>query len=339
MKTLSHDDILQLLRRAIREGWRALLVGGVGVGKTTMVRQAAEAEGVTGLEFALLSAPLIDPYTDLVGIPLPSTNGNRHVLTWARPAYFYHARVMLLDEPNRAQPKTVNAALELVQFGSLCGERLPNLRAVFVAGNEPGEGLSAEPFERALVDRVEVVIRFPSEPSRDYFRQRFPRGIADPLVAWWCDELDPEQRQAVSSRRLEAIGLAVVRGVDPELADTSSVVGLRVRLPWETLRRRLLGGPTLDVEDIVERPDECARYVERDMEVAQRFVLLLPRMKPLELFKVREVLLSLPRELLAALARDDSALWKRINRAVRLHGGPAEADALSDLLHARLGPA
>ena len=156
---LRHSDIQELLLRTIREGLSALLIGDRGVGKTTMVMQAAKESGLADDEVALLSAPLIDPYTDLVGVPVPSTQGEQSVLTWARPAFFYKARMILLDELNRAQPRVVNAVLELFQFRSLSGERLPKLQTVIAAGNEPGEGLYAEPFEWGLVDRADLIIR------------------------------------------------------------------------------------------------------------------------------------------------------------------------------------
>ena len=70
---LRHSDIQELLLRTIREGLSALLIGDRGVGKTTMVMQAAKESGLADDEVALLSGPLIDPYTDLVGVPVPST--------------------------------------------------------------------------------------------------------------------------------------------------------------------------------------------------------------------------------------------------------------------------
>ena len=334
--TLRHSDIRELLLRTIREGLSAVLIGDRGVGKTTMVVQAARESGLADGEVALLSASLIDPYTDLVGVPVPSTQGEQTILTWARPSYFYKARVILLDELNRGQPKVVNAVLELFQFRSLSGERLPNLRSVIAAGNEPGEGLYAEPFEWALLDRADLVIWFPTEPSADYFRRRFSRELADALIGWWQEDLDREQRRAVSPRRLETIGMVILRGFDPALADTTAAMGLRVRLPWEALRKRIAGAPILAIRDFRERPDWCARLVEKDATLAARFVMLLPAMTMKDIYAARLVLLSLPREMLASLARRENRLWQKILTAVERGGGASEVGALQQIIDEQL---
>jgi len=45
---LRHSDIQELRLRTIREGLSALLIGDRGVGKTTMVMQAAKESGLAG---------------------------------------------------------------------------------------------------------------------------------------------------------------------------------------------------------------------------------------------------------------------------------------------------
>lgn len=330
--TSTHADIQRLLLRGMKEGWRILLVGPPGCGKTSTTRQAALDLGFKNGEFQVLTASLLDPYVDFMGIPMPVEGSIRY----ARPPFFSTAQVILIDEVNRAPPKTINACLELFQFGTLCGEPLPKLRAVIMAGNPPADDLLAEPFEAALVDRAELVIHFPAEPDAEFFKRTFERGVARALLGWWKEDLDKAQQRSVSPRRLELVGRAVTRGLDPQIADTSAVLGKNVRLPWSALRKRLSDNVLLTVEDFVHRPEEMARRVEADDEVAARFVMLLPQMNQSELAAVRTVALSLPTEMLASLRRGRTSPMARLTEAVRKKLGAAEASALEEFFDERL---
>jgi len=76
--------------------------------------------------------------------------------------------------------------------------------------------------------------------------------------------------------------------------------------------------------------------VENDAAVAARFVMLLPTMTLKDIHAARVILLSLPREMLASLARKENKLWARILRAVERGGGAADARTLEELVDEQL---
>src|SRR5206468_4153795 len=118
------------LEEYARVGKNVLLEGRRGVGKTSLVLEVARK---LGLRLAYFSAPTLDPWADLVGVPVPQDGR----LVFLRPAHVSEAEFLFLDELNRAHPKVQNAILELTLFRSLNGERLERLRTVWAAINPP----------------------------------------------------------------------------------------------------------------------------------------------------------------------------------------------------------
>lgn len=336
-KELTHKDIVTLLQRSILAGTTTLLAGRPGTGKTSMVFAAAKAERVKASEITMLTAPLIDPFTDLIGIPIPRTLKNgRTVMRYARPSFFYTAKVVFIDEVNRAPPKTINAVLELVQFRSLCGVKLPNLQCVILAGNEPEPGLMADPFEGALIDRMDMVINVPYVPDEDFFKTRFKsEKLHNALLEWWKTDLDPTQQATVSPRRLEKIGSAIERGTNPKHADTNAIMGRSVNLPFAGLMARVANG-CIPLENFISDIKKYCTLVPTDNEVANQFLLAMNLFKSSELNAVRDIAFALPKELLKSLMRNE-ALWLRFTKAIVKHAGSAEATVYKEQCHERVG--
>lgn len=190
-----------------------LLVGLHGTGKTEALLQLAKKHG---LKLKYYSAATLDPYTDLVGVPVPTENeetGSKN-LEFIRPHDVDDAEVIFMDEINRAHPKVLNAILEMVQFRSINGEKLPKLRAVWGGMNPAGADYDVEELDPALLDRFDVYKDLRPNPSVAYMSRSLPDGtrnmrkeVAQALVAWWKGHDNEKRENYVSPRRLEKLGL------------------------------------------------------------------------------------------------------------------------------------
>ena len=135
------SNCTNVMKTCMSEGLNVLLIGYHGVGKTQMALEEAKS---LGLNMKYYSSPTLDPWPDLVGIPVPvdiegdSKSGDKQ-LQFIRPADVEDAEIMFFDELNRAHPKVINAVLEAIQFHSINGKPLPRLKMVWAAINPPDD--------------------------------------------------------------------------------------------------------------------------------------------------------------------------------------------------------
>ena len=191
----------KVLRTAVQAGLNVLIEGAHGQGKTALV---AVVTGETQLRTAYFSASTLDPFADLVGLPMPvAENGEYRRVVYLRPESVTNAQVMFFDELNRAHPKVLNAVFELIQFRSINGDRLGSLRNVVAAINPPDAGNHAQELEPALLDRFHVFISLLTPPQAHWFEARFGSKLGKALVDWHMTDLDEAQRALVTNRRLE----------------------------------------------------------------------------------------------------------------------------------------
>lgn len=192
----------KILETYIENGFNILLQGKHGVGKTALLNQACEG---LGLNLKYYSASSLDPYTDLVGIPKFVINDDgQEVIKSIRPQEINDAEVVFFDELNRADPKVLNAVFELIQFRSINGERLPNLKCVVAAQNPPDGEYTVESLDPALADRFQICIDIKPEVSINYLKTVLKDDTAEALVKWNKDH--GKKADYVSPRRIEMIG-------------------------------------------------------------------------------------------------------------------------------------
>lgn len=320
-------DISQELRKSIEAGLNVLLDGPHGIGKSSIVFSAARERG---LQVKYFSASTLDPFADLVGVPVPVLDEHGRRLVFLRPDYIHQAEVLFFDELNRVHPKVLNAVFEIIQFHSINGESLPRLRSVIAAINPAGTGYQVQELDPALLDRFHVHLRVEFPPNREWFIDHFGQHLGSALVAWHQTDLDDRQRQAITNRRLEYI--AIKAGIDPCNALPSGVTA-----PTHLLQARVQEVETvLNIEQFVENPEEFAALVAKDLNVALRFAQLLPMMRPNHKNRVRDIVLALPSEVLARLKSQTPFVFKQTCEAVARSGTPEDARAYQQLLNERL---
>jgi MoxR-like ATPase len=107
---VGHKEVIRKVLTALFAGGHVLIEGVPGLGKTLMVKTAAEA---LGLSFKRIQfTPDLMP-SDIVGTQiLTETDGRREFNFKAGPIF---AHVVLGDEINRATPKTQSAVLEAME--------------------------------------------------------------------------------------------------------------------------------------------------------------------------------------------------------------------------------
>lgn len=132
------DEVKQVVRQSIKDPKNSVslfLWGGPGIGKSSIVRQVAEEEGVGCIDIRLV---LLDP-SDLRGIPVPEDGKAK----WLPPTFLPQDRdwrgVIFLDELNVSPPLVQNSGLSLVLDRRVGEYVLPDGAAIIAAGNREME--------------------------------------------------------------------------------------------------------------------------------------------------------------------------------------------------------
>ena len=103
---------IQVVRNSMTKGLNGLLYGDHGVGKTQLIRDIANS---LGLKLKYYSAATLDPYSDVVGIPVPVDNiandGVTHKqLQFIRPHDIDEAEIVFFDEFNRCSSENTECS-------------------------------------------------------------------------------------------------------------------------------------------------------------------------------------------------------------------------------------
>lgn len=170
-------------RKLIEGEKNVMFIGKHGTGKTASIYQLAEEMNLNAL---ILSCSTLDPFTDLVGVPVPRVNAaGKDYLQMVRPLALDEADIVFFDELNRARQEVRDAVLEIINNRSINGEPLPRLKACWAAINPPGEEYDVDELDPALMDRFDVFQEFKARPSVRYMSQYVPKEIAAAVIQWW----------------------------------------------------------------------------------------------------------------------------------------------------------
>lgn len=181
--------------------FNVLFEGERGVGKTSVIFKTFEK---AGLRVKYFSAPTMDPWTDLVGVPSTVTRSDgKEVLRLIQPEDFVDDKydVIFIDELNRAPKKVMNALMELIQFKTING-RPYNIKMIWAAINPHNEEeeYHVEPLDPAVKDRFQIQIKFPYKVDTDFFKQSFGQ-VGAIFCQWWNNQPANIQKE-ISPRRL-----------------------------------------------------------------------------------------------------------------------------------------
>lgn len=168
------------LKSYIGGGFNVIISGIHGVGKTAKLQAACSELGVS---MKYYSASTLDPFTDLIGIPVPDKETNS--LTYLRRKEIDEADVIFFDELNRADPRTLNAIFEIIQSRSLNGDPLPKLKAVVAAINPVSDEYNTDELDAALLDRFDMFLQADPELDFNYFNKKYGTDIAKAVADFW----------------------------------------------------------------------------------------------------------------------------------------------------------
>ena len=214
-----------------------LLIGLHGTGKTESVLDLAFDKGI---KVALLTCSTLDPHIDLMGIPefvdtvKPNGTTDRN-LVLRRFSSIEDAEFIFFDEINRAAPETMNAILEIVQFQTVKGTKLPNLRCCWAAMNPPqtSHRYQVNDLDHALRDRFDHFVEVKPTYSVSWLADN---GITLPVAkagASWIAGMKAEKREElgyISPRRLYKILMSYEQGLGYESSIPADLVCEQAKL-------------------------------------------------------------------------------------------------------------
>jgi MoxR-like ATPase len=220
---VGHREVIRKLLAALMAGGHVLIEGVPGLGKTLMVKTAAEA---LGLSFKRIQfTPDLMP-SDIVGTQvLTETDGRRDFNFKAGPIF---AHVVLGDEVNRATPKTQSAVLEAMEerqvtvFGTTYLLEPPFF---VLATQNPIELEGTYPLPEAQMDRfLFKVVMGPPKPDelREILNRTtgatsyHPQPVFDPRQAPdRIEELKGLVREVMVAEPLERYIISIIGAVTP----------------------------------------------------------------------------------------------------------------------------
>jgi hypothetical protein len=284
-----------------------MLIGSHGIGKTTIVKSIAEK---MGLRFKYYSSSTLDPFAELIGIPVPDKI--KGTVDFYRPQELEEAEFVFFDELNRAHPRVLNTVLEIIQFKSINGMPLNNLKMVWAAVNPTGGDYQVEELDPVLIDRFHMYIKMQPQVYIPYLKTKMSTEIAVCLRDWWNDDLNEEQRRIMTPRRLEYIGMMIDKDIPYRDAIPQGYT-----FPTPNLEKRIkvaqgrISDIVIDKENILNKTEEFVEQVEKDKSLSIEIAKCMAKFSEKEIFQCRELVEKLPKELVLKIGKEKFVMRKR----------------------------
>jgi hypothetical protein len=279
-------DIFKTLRMASEKDLNVLLRGERGVGKTHMILEIAEERS---LRLKYFSASTLDPFADLVGIPVPEGD---HI-TYKRSLDINNAEFMFFDELNRAHKRVTNAVFEIIQFKALNGEVLKDLKVVWAAVNPwDADGYNTEELDAALLDRFHIHIDIPYALNFSFFEKKYGIDIGTIGYNWW-EALSADLKAKISPRRMDYILEAIVNELPAD-----QFVPLDVNVSLKQLINDIsLTNLPFSFKELTTKPSKFIEILSSSNNSDQDFnnvLRILASLKPEQLVEISDITMALP---------------------------------------------
>ena len=200
---IGQEALVDNLLSALFAGGHVLLEGVPGLGKTMLVRTLSQA---IALDYERIQCtPDLMP-ADIVGcMTLIETDHGTHELTYQQGPVV--SNFVLVDEINRATPRTQSALLEAMQEGQVTvgtktvGLPQPN---IFIATQNPVEQEGTYPLPEAQVDRFMIKLMVTYPEAQDYHA----------IIAHTTGAVAPEIKSVVTGEEILSMRKLVRQGRD-----------------------------------------------------------------------------------------------------------------------------
>lgn len=307
------NEITKKLHVFAKNNLNVLLVGSHGIGKSSIVKSIADE---LNINFKYYSSSTLDPFADIVGIPAPDKETN--TLNYYRPKDLEEAEFVFFDELNRAHPRVLNAVLEIIQFKTVNGKKLPKLKMVWAAINPPGDNYQVEEMDPALVDRFHCFIKMQAEIDLEYLSTKMRPEVASLIKIWWDTTLSEHQRKIFTPRRAEYVGVMV----DKELPWKDSMPQGHP-FPIDELEKRikLFRTGKADDELTVSKENVLANvkhFIDKTKENPKLFTLLadiVARFDDEDFYKAIDLTETFPQDLLTSFLGQKFPIRKNQTKA------------------------
>lgn len=270
-----------------------LLIGTHGIGKTTIVKQLAKK---LNLVFKYFSSSTLDPWAELVGIPVPDKE--RKSVDFYRPEELEKAEFIFFDELNRADPKVLDSVLEVIQFKTINGVPLPNLKMVWAAINPPQDDYQVEDLDPVLVDRFHAYVKMQARISLKYMKEKMSEEVARACKDWW-EDLNAAQKKVLTPRRLEYVGMMIDKDLNWHDAlpqgHTFNKRGLEAKVEMYRSGEEVF---VLSKENIILHKDKLYERLQKDKREMPLIQEAMRQFNSDQIFECRDIVELFPTELL-----------------------------------------
>ena len=297
-------DYLPVLRQFAKWKKNLLLIGRHGVGKTQMVDEVFTE--LFKRDWVYFSGSTLDPHVDIGGIPFPEEDDQGvKFMRFLRSPRVWNAKAIMIDELNRSHHKVRNYLMEMIQFKSLNGEKLPNLELVWAGINPPNDeqDYAVENLDPALQDRFHGSLTILANPKLDVLTKLgVEKDTAKTLISWWRS-LSPKEQIHVSPRRLQYVGEMWDVGIDINLAFDADLINCKIPLAGllSALKKEItveefeeITG-TMDVQWFLKNHNEAQRLAQSPR--ADRIYTAVKGLPYNDVKKISTILMAFPGEM------------------------------------------